>query len=371
MYELQVEFKRWKRRLALRQAVLNRGEEPDLDAIEETLKREFAEYLKEIARHLQELEESSRLFDAKSLSDEEDAAVRSAYLDAVKRLHRDLNPGLPQAARNLWDQIQQAYADHDWAAVLLLAGLAESVASGEADFAASADGIAALLLRRTARDAADRRAVAVRTEGGVLLGYLPRRHSAVMARLMDAGKCLSVKVVGKKLEGHWMDITVLIELCDWTVRQKENRKQKSCRCRAQLQKSRRGMNPPLLFSVGQPLKDLDLFRLSLGTLLHDDREDAVLDLCGERRRIGHFGDLGAHRVVHPFELFGDLLEAGRILVLRMRLEREGLALHVKIGILLADARHDDLQFVFLGTLRKCSRRDYEFFLVHFRLLSFC
>ena len=212
VYELQVEFKRWKRRLALRQAVLNRGEEPDLDAIEETLKREFAEYLKEIARHLQELEESSRLFDAKSLSDEEDAAVRSAYLDAVKRLHPDLNPGLPQAARNLWDQIQQAYADHDWAAVLLLAGLAESVASGEADFAASADGIAALLLRRTARDAADRRAVAVRTEGGVLLGYLPRRHSAVMARLMDAGKCLSVKVVGKKLEGHWMDITVAIEL---------------------------------------------------------------------------------------------------------------------------------------------------------------
>ena len=70
----------------------------------------------------------------------------------------------------------------------------------------------ALLLRRTARDAADRRAVAVRTEGGVLLGYLPRRHSAVMARLMDAGKCLSVKVVGKKLEGHWMDITVAIEL---------------------------------------------------------------------------------------------------------------------------------------------------------------
>ena len=144
VYELQVEFKRWKRRLALRQAVLNRGEEPDLDAIEETLKREFAEYLKEIARHLQELEESSRLFDAKSLSDEEDAAVRSAYLDAVKRLHPDLNPGLPQAARNLWDQIQQAYADHDWAAVLLLAGLAESVASGEADFAPSADGIAAL-----------------------------------------------------------------------------------------------------------------------------------------------------------------------------------------------------------------------------------
>ena len=30
--------------------------------------------------------------------------------------------------------------------------------------------------------------------------------------LMDAGKCLPVKVVGKKLEGHWLDITVSIDL---------------------------------------------------------------------------------------------------------------------------------------------------------------
>ena len=41
-----------------------------------------------------------------------------------------------------------------------------------------------LVLRRKATDAADERAVAVRTEGGDLLGYLPRRFSAVMARLI-------------------------------------------------------------------------------------------------------------------------------------------------------------------------------------------
>ena len=70
----------------------------------------------------------------------------------------------------------------------------------------------ALVLRRMAKDVADERAVAVRTEGGVLLGYLPRRHSAVMARLMDAGKCLSATVVGKELEGHWLDITVSIDM---------------------------------------------------------------------------------------------------------------------------------------------------------------
>ena len=69
-----------------------------------------------------------------------------------------------------------------------------------------------LALCRKAKDAADERAVAVRTKGGDLLGYLPRRHSAVMARLMDAGKALSAKVVGKELECHWLDITIAIEM---------------------------------------------------------------------------------------------------------------------------------------------------------------
>lgn len=69
-----------------------------------------------------------------------------------------------------------------------------------------------LVLQRTAKDATDERAVSVRTNGGVLIGYVPRRHAAVMARLMDAGKNLSAKVVGKELEGHWLDITVSIEM---------------------------------------------------------------------------------------------------------------------------------------------------------------
>ena len=69
-----------------------------------------------------------------------------------------------------------------------------------------------LVLCRRETDAADERAVAVRTEDGMHLGYLPRRHSAVMARLMDAGKVLSARVVGKELECHWLDITVAVEM---------------------------------------------------------------------------------------------------------------------------------------------------------------
>ena len=71
---------------------------------------------------------------------------------------------------------------------------------------------AELTLRREAKDAEDAQAVAVLAKDDVLLGYLPRRHSAVMARLMDAGKRLSAKVAGKEQMDHWLDITVSIEM---------------------------------------------------------------------------------------------------------------------------------------------------------------
>lgn len=69
-----------------------------------------------------------------------------------------------------------------------------------------------LLLKRSAGDAQDAKAVAVQTEGGVLVGYVPRRYAAIMARLMDAGKALSAKVTEKTLEGHWLDLAIAIDM---------------------------------------------------------------------------------------------------------------------------------------------------------------
>ncbi len=69
-----------------------------------------------------------------------------------------------------------------------------------------------LVLKRTGADAEDWCAIAARTPAGAIIGYVPRRHGAVMARLMDSGKKLSAKVVGKELEGHWLDVTVAIEM---------------------------------------------------------------------------------------------------------------------------------------------------------------
>lgn len=69
-----------------------------------------------------------------------------------------------------------------------------------------------LTLKRTAADAQDEKAVAALTAAGVLVGYVPRRCAAIMARLMDAGKALSAKVTGKELVGHWLDLAISIDM---------------------------------------------------------------------------------------------------------------------------------------------------------------
>ena len=144
VYELKVELNRWRRRLALRQSALNRGETPDLGAIEATLKLEFAKFMMEIRRRAKEVKEDARRFSAEKLSDEENSAMRLAYLDAVKRLHPDLNPDLPKAAQDLWNEIQAAYAANDWQAVRLLAALVDGITSGAVDFASAPDAITAM-----------------------------------------------------------------------------------------------------------------------------------------------------------------------------------------------------------------------------------
>ena len=103
VYELKTEMNRWKRRFTLRQQFLNRGEKPDLMGIEAELDKEFAEYIAEIKKHIKEIKEASLKFHADRLSEKEASDLRCAYLDAVKKLHPDINPGLPQSATDLWN----------------------------------------------------------------------------------------------------------------------------------------------------------------------------------------------------------------------------------------------------------------------------
>lgn len=141
---LEVDVNRWKRRFALRQQYLNRGDKPDMVAIEAQLDTEFAKYVSEIAAYVKELEESKLRCDAEKLSDKEAADIRYDYLKAVKRLHPDINENLPESAKSLWNQIQQAYAANAWQQLKFLVGLVDDVVSGNAAVAASHDGLEAI-----------------------------------------------------------------------------------------------------------------------------------------------------------------------------------------------------------------------------------
>ena len=72
----------------------------------------------------------------------------------------------------------------------------------------------ALLLKREGQNENDGLAILVETVGGEKLGYVPRSHNTILARLMDAGKLLTAKVVRKELEDHWLNIRIEIYMKD-------------------------------------------------------------------------------------------------------------------------------------------------------------
>ena len=144
VYELKTEISRWKRRFTLHQKALNRREKPDFVIIEAELDNEFSQYIETVKKHIQEVKEASVVLHSAKVSPEETAEIRAAYFEAVKKLHPDINPDLPDGAKNLWNHIRDAYENEDWEDVKYLSGLVDSVINGQKTFVASADGMAEL-----------------------------------------------------------------------------------------------------------------------------------------------------------------------------------------------------------------------------------
>lgn len=139
--ELQMEARRWKRRFELRQQYLNRGEKPDLVAIEAMLSGEFAEWHEKIAEAIELIKASKLRYDNGKMSDADTNEIRCAYLKAVKHLHPDLNENLSKAAVSLWHQIQGAYAEKNWAQLKFLTGLVDDAVSGAENFEETPEGL--------------------------------------------------------------------------------------------------------------------------------------------------------------------------------------------------------------------------------------
>lgn len=58
----------------------------------------------------------------------------------------------------------------------------------------------------------DSKAIVVKTENGVKIGYVPRKDNAVFARLMDAGKLLFGRITDKNILDGWVKIDIKIYL---------------------------------------------------------------------------------------------------------------------------------------------------------------
>lgn len=61
----------------------------------------------------------------------------------------------------------------------------------------------------------DDNAILVMDESGRKVGYVPEKDNVVFARLMDAGKILSAKVIGKEQKGSFSKVRIGIYLIDF------------------------------------------------------------------------------------------------------------------------------------------------------------
>jgi len=93
------------------------------------------------------------------------------------------------------------------------ANLTEKEKAASLKAIASIDGtVVELVLRREPGNENDKMAICVETLDGKKLGYVPKGENKILARLMDAGKMLSARVVYKQVENHWLHIRMAIAM---------------------------------------------------------------------------------------------------------------------------------------------------------------
>lgn len=109
LYEAYCEYLRLRRKRDLIQAKVNRGEEPDMEAIESRLDEEFREYKRRLEEQMEEVNEAIEKSKLKLLPEEEQKELKKLYKAIVKRLHPDLNPSITEGEKELFYNATQSY----------------------------------------------------------------------------------------------------------------------------------------------------------------------------------------------------------------------------------------------------------------------
>ena len=127
LFSLQFQARRLKREISIYQAAENRGEVVAAAEVEAILDREFAEYEAALEERQEMIRRAEEHHFCPKLSAEETRAIRDLYHDLVRKLHPDLNPDLPEGARQLWEKVVTAYRNSDWLELNILADRVEDL----------------------------------------------------------------------------------------------------------------------------------------------------------------------------------------------------------------------------------------------------
>ena len=92
----------------------------------------------------QKLQAAREHFSAKKWTPEETKAFKKLYHDIVRKLHPDLNPDLPDGAKELWQRIQEAYKANNWDELFLLADMVNELLEGKTDYVEKINSLTAL-----------------------------------------------------------------------------------------------------------------------------------------------------------------------------------------------------------------------------------
>lgn len=119
-YELDLECRRFKRKIEMIQASLNRMEKVDFEKIEKTLNEEFEKYQRMLAEKLNELNLALEHSRSQFLSMEDTTELKRLYREIVKASHPDLNPNSDSQMTKWFLQAVEAYENGDLEAIRVL-----------------------------------------------------------------------------------------------------------------------------------------------------------------------------------------------------------------------------------------------------------
>ncbi len=106
---LDVEVRRLKATIEKVQAIENQGKMPNLEQIEAAVEDELQEWKAKVDKMLDEITASQKRLN-NQMTGEESAELQKLYHSLAKKLHPDLNPGLTDKQKLLWQRVQHAYA---------------------------------------------------------------------------------------------------------------------------------------------------------------------------------------------------------------------------------------------------------------------